>query len=929
MNPKDRYTDPDEATNAASGEAMPETSSEENLPAEAPSAENAEVVPGGKFGRLTVEGPDRRKLTGMYKDWFLDYASYVILERAVPHVEDGLKPVQRRILHAMKKLDDGRYNKVANIIGSTMQYHPHGDASIGDALVQLGQKDLLIDCQGNWGNTLTGDGAAAPRYIEARLSRFALDVVFNPKVTEWMLSYDGRNQEPVTLPVKFPLLLAQGVEGIAVGLASKILPHNFNELIDASIASLRGEPFELWPDFPSGGMADVSRYNDGLRGGTVKIRAKINKIDKRTLAITEIPYGTTTESIKESIIKANDKGKIKIKKVDDNTSDQVEIIIHVSNDESSDRTIDALYAFTDCEVSISPNACVIMDEKPHFMGVSEILRRCAARTRELLRRELEIRMEELEEDWHMSSLEKIFIENKIYLRLEEAVSREAAYVAVGEGLEPFARLLRREITRDDIVRLTELRMIRISRYDSFKADEHIAHVEEEIEKVKHDLNHLTDYAVNYFLRIKEKYGKGRDRKTELRAFDSIEATKVVVANAKLYVDRKEGFFGIGAAMRKDEFVCDCSDIDDVILFTKEGKYIITKVTEKAFFAKNIYHIGIFKRNDERTIYNVLYRDGQGGPLMMKRCAIKGITRDREYDITKGTPRSEILYMSVNPNGEAEILKVYFKPRPRLKKLIVDLNFGELAIKGRQSQGNLFSRYAIHKIVLKERGASTLGGIDVWYDDEIRRLNTDGRGKPLGEFVGGDKLIVMTNKGLYYTTGYDLGVHFPEDTIRVEKYDGGRVYSVVYFDGEQNYYYVKRFAAEQSDKMQSFVDETAGSHLTAISGDRYPQLLVGYGGAHAGRPDDAIDVEAFIGVKSHRAKGKRLTTLTVERIAFGEPLDKDPVPEGRPDEEPENPQETGDEAVEEALSRDAVPERTETDAVVDAADGDDTRQMELF
>ena len=609
-------------------------------------AEASETGRPAKFGRLTGDGADRRKLTGMYKDWFLDYASYVILERAVPHVDDGLKPVQRRILHAMRKLDDGRYNKVANIIGSTMQYHPHGDASIGDALVQLGQKDMLIDCQGNWGNILTGDGAAAPRYIEARLSKFALDVVFNPKTTEWMLSYDGRNQEPVTLPVKFPLLLAQGVEGIAVGLASKILPHNFNELIDASIAYLRGESFELYPDFPSGGLCDVTRYNDGLRGGAVKVRARINKIDKRTLAITEIPYGTTTESIKESIIKANDKGKIKIKKVDDNTSDQVEIIIHISNDESSDRTIDALYAFTDCEVSISPNSCVIMDDKPHFMGVHEILRRCADRTRELLRRELEIRLEELEQDWHMSSLEKIFIENKIYQRMEEATSREAAYAAVDEGLKPFAHLLRREITLDDVVKLTELRMIRISRYDSFKADEHVKSVEQEIAQVKRHLATLTDFTIAYFRRIKEKYGRGRERRTELREFDSIEATKVVVANAKLYVDRAEGFFGIGPAMRKDEFVCDCSDIDDVIVVTKEGKYVITKVSEKAFFAKNIYYIGIFKRNDERTIYNVLYRDGRGGPLMMKRCAIKGITRDREYDLTKGTPRSEILYMSV-------------------------------------------------------------------------------------------------------------------------------------------------------------------------------------------------------------------------------------------------------------------------------------------
>ena len=709
----------------------------------------------GKFDRLMAEAAGRKKLTGMYKDWFLDYASYVILERAVPHIEDGLKPVHRRILHAMKKMDDGRYNKVANIIGSTMQYHPHGDASIGDALVQLGQKDLLIDCQGNWGNILTGDEAAAARYIEARLSKFALEVVFSPKITEWMLSYDGRNQEPVTLPVKFPLLLAQGVEGIAVGLASKILPHNFNELLDACVAYLRGEPFVLYPDFPTGGLADVSRYNDGLRGGAVKVRARINKIDKRTLAITEIPYGTTTESIKDSIIKANDKGKIKIKKVDDNTADTAEIIIHVSNDESSDKTIDALYAFTDCEVSISPNSCVIMDEKPHFMGVSEILRRNVDHTRDLLRRELELRLSELEDDWHMSSLEKIFIEEKIFHDIEECTTWESVLETIDTGLEPFKPRLHREVTRDDIIRLTEIKIKRISKFDSFKADEHIKGVEEEIRTVKNHLAHLTQYTIDYFLRIKEKYGKGRDRKTELREFDSIEATKVVVANAKLYVDRAEGFFGIGAAMKKDEFVCDCSDIDDVIVITKEGKYIITKVSEKAFFAKNIYYIGVFKRNDERTIYNVLYRDGRNGPLMMKRCAIKGITRDREYDLTKGTPRSEILYMSVNPNGEAEVLKIYFKPRPRLKKLIVDLNFGNLAIKGRQSQGNLFSRYAIHKIVLKERGASTLSGQNVWYDDEIRKLNTDGRGELLGEFVGNDKLLVMTAKGHYYKTGYEL------------------------------------------------------------------------------------------------------------------------------------------------------------------------------
>ncbi len=833
----------------------------------------------GKFGRLTGEEAGRKKLTGMYKEWFLDYASYVILERAVPHVEDGLKPVQRRILHAMKKLDDGRYNKVANIIGSTMQYHPHGDASIGDALVQLGQKELLIDCQGNWGNILTGDGAAAPRYIEARLSKFALDVVFSPKITEWMLSYDGRNQEPVTLPLKFPLLLAQGVEGIAVGLASKILPHNFNELLDACVAYLRGEEFELYPDFPTGGMADVTRYNDGLRGGAVKVRARINKIDKRTLAITEIPFGTTTESIKESIIKANDKGKIKIKKVDDNTSDRVEIIIHVSNDESSDKTIDALYAFSDCEVSISPNACVIMDDKPHFMGVREILCRCVDHTRELLKAELNIRLGELEQDWHMSSLEKIFIEEKIFHDIEECTTWESVLETIDKGLDPFKPRLRREVTQEDIIRLTEIKIKRISKFDSFKADEHIRGVERDIKEVKHNLETLTEFTIAHFTRIKEKYGKGRERKTELREFDSIEATKVVVANAKLYVDREEGFFGIGPAMRKDEFVCDCSDIDDVIVITKEGKYIITKVSDKAFFAKNIYYIGVFKRNDERTIYNVLYRDGRTGPLMMKRCAIKGITRDREYDITKGTAKSEILYMSVNPNGEAEVLKIYFKPRPRLKKLIVDLNFGELAIKGRQSQGNLFSRYAIHKIVLKERGASTLAGQNVWYDDEIRRLNTDGRGELLGEFVGDDRLIVMNARGQYYTTLYDLGLHFPEDTIRVAKYDPQRIYSVAYYDGEQQYYYIKRFTAEQSDKMQNFVDETPGTVMKAISRDRYPQLEVTYGGPHAGRPAERIDVDAFIGVKSHRARGKRITTLTVDRVVFVEPLDKGPEEPG--------------------------------------------------
>ena len=774
-----------------------------------------------KYVRLTETGTARYRLTGMYKDWFLDYASYVILERAVPHVEDGLKPVHRRILHAMRKIDDGRYNKVANIIGQTMQYHPHGDASIGDALVQLGQKELLIDTQGNWGNILTGDMAAAPRYIEARLSKFALDVVFNPKTTEWMLSYDGRNQEPVTLPVKFPLLLAQGVEGIAVGLASKILPHNFNELIDASVACLRGEPFTLYPDFQTGGLIDVSRYNDGLRGGVVKVRARISKIDKRTLAITEIPYGTTTESIKESIIKANEKGKIKIRKVDDNTAEKVEIIVHVSADESADKTIDALYAFTDCEVSISPNSCVISDEKPHFIGVSEILRRSAERTKHLLGTELRIRLGELDEEWHMASLERIFIENKIYQAIEGKKSREEAYEAVDERLAPFKKLLRREVTHEDVVKLTELRFIRISKYDSAKADNQIKGIEEETERVRHDLEHLTDYAVAWYGRIKEKYGKGRERRTELREFDSIEAAKVVVANAKLYVDREGGFFGIGNAMKKDEYVCDCSDIDEVIVFTQAGNYLVTKVSDKAFYAPGIQYIGVFKRNDERTIYNVLYRDGEKGPIMMKRCAIKGVTRDREYAITKGTPGSRILYMSVNPNGEAEVLKIMFKQRTRLKKAIVDLDFSKLAIKGRSSQGNLFSRYAIHKIQVKERGASTLAGQNIWFDEDVMRLNTDGRGRLLGEFQGDDKIIVFTSKGQYYTTGYDTGHHFPEDTIRVEKYAPDRIYSVAYYDADSRYYYLKRFAAEASDnRMQSFIDDSnPRSRMTALSADR--------------------------------------------------------------------------------------------------------------
>ncbi len=836
----------------------------------------------GKYDALMAEQSTKR-LTGMYKNWFLDYASYVILERAVPHIDDGLKPVQRRILHAMKVVDDGKLNKVANLVGQTMQYHPHGDASIKDALVQLGQKELLIDCQGNWGNILTGDDAAAARYIEARLSKFALEVVYNKKTTEWMLAYDGRKEEPVTLPVKFPLLLAQGAEGIAVGLASKILPHNFNELISASIAHLKGEEFQLYPDFPTGGMIDVSRYNDGLRGGTVKVRAKISKLDKNTLAITEIPFSTTTESIKDSILKANSKGKIKIRRVDDNTARKAEIIVQVAAGESCDKTIDALYAFTLCEVSISPNACVIKDDKPAFMGVSEILRHSAEHTKGLLKQELEIALAEHNEAWHAASLERIFIENKLYQLIEGCKSREEAYAAVDKGLEPFKKLLRREVTIEDVQRLTELKFIRISRFDSDKADNEIKQIEKDIKQVKYDLAHLTEYAIAYFEHIREKYGKGKERQTEIREFDSIEATKVAVSNAKLYVDRAEGFFGIGKSMKDAEFVCDCSDIDDVIVILRDGRYVITKVADKKFVDKNIYYIGVFKRNDERTIYNILYRDGRGGAIMMKRCAIKGITRDKEYDLTKGTPKSDILYLSVNPNGEAEVLKIYFRPRPRLKKMIQDLDFSELAIKGRQSQGNLFSRYPIHKIVLKEKGVSTLAGQNIWWDEDVRRLNSDGRGLLLGEFKGSDKLVVWTAKNLAYITGFDTQQHFPDDTVRVERYEAGKIYNLCYFDNEQGYYYMKRFQLEQTDKAQYFLDEEGTARFECISGAKGTQLQITYKGAQASRPADMVDVEEFVGVKSCKAKGKRLTTFDVDTLTFIEPEVIEPQ---EPQEEPE-------------------------------------------
>jgi len=810
-------------------------------------------------------------LSGMYKDWFLDYASYVILERAVPHLNDGLKPVQRRILHSMKRMDDGRFNKVANIIGHTMQFHPHGDASIGDALVQLGQKDLLVDAQGNWGNILTGDGAAAPRYIEARLSKFGLEVVFNHKTTEWKLSYDGRNKEPVTLPVKFPLLLAQGGEGIAVGLASKILPHNFNELIDASVDYLQGKDFVLYPDFPTGGFVDVSKYNDGKRGGAVKVRAKIEKVDKKELVITEIPFGKTTGTLIESIIKASEKGKIKIKKIDDNTASNVEIVIHLMPGVSPDMTIDALYAFTDCEYSISPNTCVIVDDKPSFMGVSTILKHSADKTVELLKLELEIRKAELQEEWHMSSLEKIFIEERIYRDIEEVETWEGVITTIDKGLAPFKKRLLRTVTREDIIQLTEIKIKRISKYDVKKADEHIKGLEVELEEINNHLKNIIPYAINYFRQIKKKYGKGRERKTEIRNFDTIEAAKVVANNAKLYVNYKEGFIGTG--LKKDEFICDCSDIDDVITIRKDGVYLVTKVAEKVFVGNDILYAGIFLKNDERTIYNIVYQDGKDGPLLAKRCSISGLARDKEYNLTRGTQGSKIVYMSVNPNGEAEVINVHHKPKARLKKLSFEFDFGQLGIKGKSSMGNILTRNAVHKVALKEKGLSTLGGRKIWFDDAVFRLNVDGRGTYLGEFSAEDKILVITKNGFFRISGFDLSNHFEENLLVIEKFRPGKVYSAVYWDAEQKFYYVKRFVIEESEKPQCFINEDAESRLVSLTEVEYPRLEIQFGGKHKTRDNEIIEVAEFIGVKSFKAKGKRLTSFVVDNIQEIEPVVK--------------------------------------------------------
>ena len=871
----------------------------------------------------------KHQLTGMYQSWFLDYASYVILERAVPHLGDGLKPVQRRILHTMKRLDDGRYSKVANIVGQAMQFHPHGDASIGDALVQLGQKDLLIDCQGNWGNILTGDGAAAPRYIEARLSKFALDTLFNPKTTEWKLSYDGRNKEPIALPVKFPLLLAQGAEGIAVGLSAKILPHNFGELCDAAISYLGGEEFRLYPDFLTGGSIDVARYNDGMRGGAVKVRAKIEKLDNKTLAIREIPFGKTTSSVIDSILKANEKGKIKIRKVDDNTAAEVEILVHLTPGTSSDKAIDALYAFTDCEVSISPNCCVIDDKRPKFLTVSDVLRRSVENTKDLLRKELLIRRGELLESLHFASLEKIFIEERIYKdrQFENAKDMDAACAHVDERLTPFYPQFLREVTKEDILRLMEIRMARILKFNKDKADELIARIKDELARIDRDLGNMTEVTANWFRLIKEKYAADHPRRTEIRSFDTIEATKVIEANEKLYINRADGFMGTG--LKKDEFVENCSPIDDVIIFYRDGTYKVTRVAEKIFIGETerskaekkkaeVIHIAVFKKNDKRTIYNAVYRDGKNGPHYMKRFNVTAVTHDREYDLTTGEAGSRVVYFTANPNGEAEVIKVTLKPNPKLRRIFFDKDFGEILVKGRQSRGNLLTKLDVHRITLKAHGASTLGGRKVWFDHDVQRLNYDERGQYLGEFHTGDSVLVVLENGDFYTTNFDVNNHYePTGILLVEKFDEQKVWSAVLFDADQQgFAYVKRFCFERAAqaRRQNFLGDNPQSRFVLLSAQVYPRLLVTYGGADAFREPMEVDVESYIGVKSFKAKGKRLTTCAIEKIEELEPT-RFPDPEAT---------ETGDGGDSEVEEVTAAAEENPND-VIDEITG----QLKLF
>ncbi len=834
-------------------------------------------------------------LSGMYQSWFLDYASYVILERAVPHIEDGLKPVQRRILHSMKRMDDGRYNKVANIVGHTMQFHPHGDASIGDALVQLGQKDLLIDCQGNWGNILTGDRAAAPRYIEARLSKFALEVVFNPKTTDWQLSYDGRNKEPITLPVKFPLLLAQGAEGIAVGLSSKVLPHNFVELCDAAIHYLKGEPYTLYPDFPTGGAIDVSKYNDGQRGGSLKVRARIEKVDSKTLAIRDIPYSKNTATLIDSITKAVEKGKIKARKIEDNTAAEVEILVHLAPGVSSDKTIDALFAFSDCEINLSPNCCVIEDNKPVFLTVKEVLAHNVDSTMGLLRKELQIRKGELEEQLFFASLERIFIEERIYKekRFETAKDMDEAIRFVDEKLTPFKPQFIREVTRDDILKLMEIKMQRILKFNKDKADELIARIKQEIAEIERDLAHMTEVTINWYEYLKQKYGKDHPRRTEIRNFDTIEVTKVVEANRKLYINRQEGFVGTG--LKKDELVCNCSDLDDIIIFYRDGKFKVTKVAEKIFVGKNILHVQVFKKNDTRTIYNCVYRDGKMGPYYIKRFNITAMTRDKMYDLTQGKPGSRVIYFTANPNGEAEVIKVTLEPDPKRKKqnIFMEKDFSEVLIKGRAAKGNLLSKKNIHRIGLKSHGHSTLGGRKVWFDPDVNRINYEEHGRFLGEFSDTESILVVLDNGEFYITNFDANNHYEPNILRLEKWDDRKVWTAVLHDADNGGMpYLKRFTMDATKRHQNFLGENPDSRLILLTDKTYPRILVTYGGVDALRPQEEIDAESFVGQKSFKAKGKRLTNWTVERIEELEPL-RHPDPE----EQTEEPEDSAEEAQE--------------------------------
>ena len=835
------------------------------------------------------------KVTGMYKDWFLDYASYVILERAVPAIEDGFKPVQRRIMHSLKELDDGRYNKVANVVGHTMQYHPHGDQSIADAMVQIGQKDLLIDCQGNWGNILTGDGAAASRYIEARLSKFALEVLYSPKITDWGVSYDGRRAEPNNLPVKFPLLLAQGAEGIAVGLSTKVLPHNFNELIDASIKILKGKPFTLYPDFQTAGIADVSNYNDGMRGGRVRVRAKISQLDKNTLVITQIPFSTNTSSLIDSILKANEKGKIKIKKIEDNTAAEVEILIHLFPGVSPDKTIDALFAFTACETSVAPLGCVIEDNKPLFIGVSDMLKISTDRTVDLLRQELEIQLEELKNKWHFATLEKIFIREEMYIDFKLYSDREALYKYMYDRFEPFKASFVREINDDDLQKLTQIPMIRITRFDSDKADDFIAKLEDEMKEVQHHLDHIIDFAIAYFAKLKEKYGKGRERQTELRIFDDIEATKVVLRNTKLYVNREEGF--VGTSLKKDEYVVDCSDIDDVIVFLRNGTMMITKVDAKTFVGKDIIHVAIFDKGDKRTIYNLIYRDGKSGPSYIKRFNVSGVTRDKAYDLTNGAAGSQILYFSCNPNGEAEVINIILRQVGSIKKLKFDIDFAKLAIKGRASKGNLVTKYPIKKIELKEKGISTLLPRKVWFDDTVQRLNVDGRGELLGEFRPSDKILVISQTGKLKVIIPELSTHFDEDMIVLEKWNPKKPISAIYYDGEKERYYIKRFLVEVENKEESFISEHPNSRLEIVATDYRPVAELIFAKVKGVQKENqVVDIESFIAVKGFKALGNQLTTDKLKQVNLLEPL---------PYEEPEEEQPEPTESIEDAIDDSSI------------------------